>query len=339
MSNDFVAVDLVGDVHGCCEALERLLRKLGYRQQRGVYTHPEARQVIFVGDLLDRGPKIRETVALVKRMCEVGSARMILGNHEYNALRYAQGCREFIKHGESLDIPDRVKQLMSETLNQFTGHLSEWDDMMHWLSSLPLFIEHAHFRVVHACWDQSFIDAYRHVYASTALTPEFLAAAKQSGSFEARMVDRLTRGTNIPLPEGMAMEGKDGFVRRFFRTKFWALSPKTYGDVVFQPDPLPYDLHEQPIHDDHHSDLIFYDSHEVPVFFGHYWLSGRPEPLRKNIACLDYSAVNDGRMTAYRFNGETALNKDHFVWVYQNPHFVTEHDDVEPLTPSNKGQS
>ena len=50
--------DIIGDVHGCADELEELLDKLGYaRDESGVYRHPENRQVIFVGDLADRGPR------------------------------------------------------------------------------------------------------------------------------------------------------------------------------------------------------------------------------------------------------------------------------------------
>jgi len=47
--------DLIGDIHGHADALERLLTKLGYAPRRGCYRHPE-RQAIFLGDFIDRGP-------------------------------------------------------------------------------------------------------------------------------------------------------------------------------------------------------------------------------------------------------------------------------------------
>lgn len=51
--------DLIGDIHGCAQTLERLLERLGYSRQGGVWCHP-TRMVIFLGDLVDRGPGIRE---------------------------------------------------------------------------------------------------------------------------------------------------------------------------------------------------------------------------------------------------------------------------------------
>ena len=56
-------IDLIGDVHGHADELEELLRKLGYSKNDKVYSHPN-RKVLFVGDYIDRGPKIRETLEI-----------------------------------------------------------------------------------------------------------------------------------------------------------------------------------------------------------------------------------------------------------------------------------
>src|SRR5438874_6605964 len=59
--------DIIGDVHGCCDELESLLQQLGYRATtveptsplwgNRAYAHPEGRKAVFVGDLVDRGPR------------------------------------------------------------------------------------------------------------------------------------------------------------------------------------------------------------------------------------------------------------------------------------------
>src|SRR6188508_1521241 len=81
-------LDLIGDIHGCADELAALLAALGYRETRGAWRHPE-RTALFVGDFLDRGPKIRETLALVRAMLEAGTALAVLGNHEWNHFAYA----------------------------------------------------------------------------------------------------------------------------------------------------------------------------------------------------------------------------------------------------------
>lgn len=52
--------DLIGDIHGHADAQQRLLKKLGYSRQNGVYRQPE-RLAMFLCDFIDRGPQIRET--------------------------------------------------------------------------------------------------------------------------------------------------------------------------------------------------------------------------------------------------------------------------------------
>ena len=56
--------DLIGDVHGCALTLEHLLDRLGYHKQGGVWQHA-SRMAVFVGDIIDRGPRIREALHIV----------------------------------------------------------------------------------------------------------------------------------------------------------------------------------------------------------------------------------------------------------------------------------
>ena len=79
--------DVIGDVHGEFDKLVELLAHLGYSESDGVWAHP-SRTAIFVGDLIDRGPKQLETVHLVRAMVESGGAQCILGNHEFNAIAW-----------------------------------------------------------------------------------------------------------------------------------------------------------------------------------------------------------------------------------------------------------
>jgi Calcineurin-like phosphoesterase len=70
------AFDIIGDVHGQFDKLVGLLSRIGYRDTGGTWRHP-SRSVIFVGDLIDRGPKQLATVDLVRAMVEAG-ARMAI---------------------------------------------------------------------------------------------------------------------------------------------------------------------------------------------------------------------------------------------------------------------
>jgi protein phosphatase len=92
--------DIVGDIHGCYDELEQLLAELGYeRAADGPYAHPEGRRAIFVGDLVDRGPRIIDSVRLVKAMVDAGTALCVPGNHDMKLVRKLRGRDVQITHG------------------------------------------------------------------------------------------------------------------------------------------------------------------------------------------------------------------------------------------------
>lgn len=61
--------EFIGDIHGHAEELQKLLLKLDYRKVNGVYIHPTSK-VFFLGDFIDRGPQIKETLALAKALID-----------------------------------------------------------------------------------------------------------------------------------------------------------------------------------------------------------------------------------------------------------------------------
>ena len=69
--------ELIGDIHGHAAALQQLLGKLGYARHKGVYRHSE-RQAIFLGDFFDRGPKIRETLEIVRPMIDAAKSQVTI---------------------------------------------------------------------------------------------------------------------------------------------------------------------------------------------------------------------------------------------------------------------
>ncbi|WP_205742653.1 metallophosphoesterase [Onishia niordana] len=311
MTDNIEGYDLIGDVHGCGATLAALLEKLGYHRRRGVYRHPR-RRVIFLGDLIDRGPRIRLAVTIARRMVEAGEAHIVMGNHEYNALAY---CRRDPDGGFLRPHTPRRNRIIKETLEQYSGHLNEWDDTLAWFMQLPLFLELDGLRVVHACWDQTLIDAFRRDHPDGRIDEAFLCESAVPGTEAFAILDRLTRGSHLTLPNNLEVHSGDGFRRRSFRTHFWAQHPSTYGDVVFQPDNLPDDLELRVLSDNERARLSYYGPDEPPLFIGHYWCEGIPALPTPNVACLDYSAVKFGRLVAYRWSGEARLDADHFVWL------------------------
>lgn len=99
--------DVIGDVHGSASQLEALLQKLGYEAGASdEHRHPD-RQAIFVGDLIDRGSEQLRVLEVVKTMVDGDSARIVMGNHEFNALAYATewppGSGKYLRpHGDQM---------------------------------------------------------------------------------------------------------------------------------------------------------------------------------------------------------------------------------------------
>ncbi|WP_317929157.1 metallophosphoesterase [Halioxenophilus sp. WMMB6] len=316
--NDIPGFDVIGDVHGCAQTLTNLLERMDYRYINGCWRH-RSRIAVFVGDIVDRGPHIREALDVVYSMVDRRAAVCIMGNHEYNAVGYCTPAPPEMGRHYLREHNNHHNRLIAETLEQFAAYPVEWREYIEWFTQLPLFFETDHFRVVHACWDEQLIRSYLNQYHSNYTSIEFITRSVIRDSFEGRVMDRLTRGTDLPLPEGRVITSRDGYQRRFFRTKFWAQAPETYADVVFQPDPLPEDLLHKVLSTEERDRLLFYGHDQRPLFIGHYWLQGTPKPIRSNIACLDYSAVKFGRLAAYRFDREEHLDEGKFVWVYVDP--------------------
>ncbi|TWC42868.1 calcineurin-like phosphoesterase family protein [Pseudomonas sp. SJZ079] len=306
--------DLIGDIHGCARTLERLLDTLGYRIQGGVWRHPQ-RMAIFLGDLVDRGPRIREALHLVRDMVAAGEALCIMGNHEFNALAWSTPAAPGSGHQYVREHTPRHARLIQETLEQFAAYPAEWREFLGWFYELPLFIDAGRFRVVHACWDAGLIESLRAQFADGRISEAFLKASAVPGSFASTALDRLLRGTDMRLPHGLTLTSDEGFTRSHFRTKFWEEDPQTYGDIVFQPDALPTLAAQTPLSELQKAELLKYGADQPLLFVGHYWRRGKPAPIRPNLACLDYSAVLYGKLVAYRLDRETRLDPSKFAWV------------------------
>ncbi|HEX2622017.1 MAG TPA: AAA family ATPase [Phototrophicaceae bacterium] len=104
--------DIIGDVHGCYDELMTLLEQLGYQvdteNMRAI--PPEGRKAIFLGNLVDRGPKIPQVLKLVMSMVEAETALCIPGNHDIKLMRKLRGKNVQITHG----LADSLAQLEAE---------------------------------------------------------------------------------------------------------------------------------------------------------------------------------------------------------------------------------
>ncbi|HTT17658.1 MAG TPA: polynucleotide kinase-phosphatase [Candidatus Sulfotelmatobacter sp.] len=124
--------DIIGDIHGCFDELIDLLKQLGYTvepQSNGEASPsysvkpPEGRKAIFIGDLVDRGPKTPEVLRLVMNMVEAGTALCVPGNHDIKLMRKLRGKDVQITHG----LADSLEQLDKES-PEFRVKVSEFID-------------------------------------------------------------------------------------------------------------------------------------------------------------------------------------------------------------------
>ncbi|HET7204476.1 MAG TPA: metallophosphoesterase [Steroidobacteraceae bacterium] len=138
-------IDVVGDVHGEIDALEDLLRVLGYT---GRGEHAQARRLVFIGDLCDRGPDSPGVIRRVREMVDEGTAQCLLGNHELNVLR---GVRKEANGWFFEDDHDRQRgQYLEARPARDTLARRE---ILEFFTTLPLALERMDLRLVHACWD------------------------------------------------------------------------------------------------------------------------------------------------------------------------------------------
>jgi hypothetical protein len=300
--------DFIGDIHGHAEELEELLQRLGYLKVDNFYAHP-TRKVLFVGDYIDRGPKIRETLKIVKSMVDNNAAIALMGNHEYNAL-----CFHFQETAGGHLRKHLISNIIQhyETLKQFQNRQSEYEMYLEWFKTLPVFYEVDNFRAVHACWDDHHINFLKKTLINNRFTDDLIYQSVKKGTKLNIAIEETLKGKEMRLPKGLSFLDKDGTIRTRTRIKWWEdLSRINYkmlslGDIENLPD--------EEIDSSALESTYFYPREERPVFFGHYWLRGEPTLHRENICCLDYSVAKGGHLLAYRFDDEAILNKDKMLF-------------------------
>lgn len=309
--------DLIGDIHGHADELRALLSALGYEEADGVYKHSE-RQVVFLGDFIDRGPKIRDVLAIARAMVGSGVAMAVMGNHEFNALAFHTENPQ----ASGVSLRPRINKNIRQhaaTISQLND--SELSDALEWFSTLPMWAEiqgpdGAICRAVHACWDESQMECISKAKQQYGgFNSDFLVDATNKGSKLFQAVEIVLKGKEISLPEGYHYYDKEGHKRTEIRAR-WFERPSSgtlYQDYVLQADPIECNIE---MDESTLTSIEPYLPEAPPVFVGHYWLKAeRPERLASNVACIDYSVAKGGYLCAYRWDGEAELKNDKFSWV------------------------
>lgn len=316
--------DLIGDVHGSADKLDGLLDMLGWTTDPGgIRRHEQAdRLAVFVGDLIDRGPDQRSVLTTVRSMVDAGTAQVVMGNHEFNAICFAtidpatgqplrehsdKNCEQHSEFLEQLDEPDR-------------------DDWISWFKTLPLWLDLGDLRVVHACWHDDSIQLLRALGGAESnrlpSDPRIWVRACTKGDPIWQAVEILLKGPEINLARYGLPNFVDGgkHVRGDARAAWWRAGASTVSELIdLGPhmrleDGSPYPgLPDTPCDP---RDRSFAYSDDVPVIYGHHWREWEPtEHLdwTTRTACVDFSAVKGGPLVAYSWQGESVIDPSHYV--------------------------
>ena len=208
------AYDVIGDVHGQRDTLITLLHRLGYSRDNTNWTTPRGRQLVFVGDIVSKGPDPLGCLALAAELVARGLARAVLGNHEINLIHYLEGLRP--------RTPATTRQLQP-TLDQIQAQPEEWSRLRSFILSLPthLTLGDGRLRVVHACWPEESLPEI--------IGEELLQATGPDGAFH-EALQNTVKGPNCPSAPYVDRQGRR---REEDRVRWWESYPADAPFIAF----------------------------------------------------------------------------------------------------------
>ncbi len=307
--------DIIGDIHGHADELESLLEKIGYSSDGT--RHPKRRRLIFLGDFIDRGPKNRRVVEIIRTLIRADMAFAVMGNHEYNAICYHTKAES--------DDSQYLRQHSEKNRNQHHAFLDEYPDIeersqvVRWFQRLPLFLDLDDLRIVHACWDQEAVEFVEDRYENT-LTKEFLQRSVDRGSQEHAVIETLLKGPERSLRAGLTFPDCDGNARTDFRLKWWKEELFTLDDAAILPPGVLAEYRTESLSEHCGEQSVSpYPTTAPPVVFGHYAALSTEESFSSNAACLDYNIIGGESLACLRWNkaekGKKALAEMEIVKV------------------------
>jgi protein phosphatase len=193
--------DIIGDVHGCLEELRQLLARLGYVSRDGTPAHPEGRRVIFLGDLVDRGPSSPEVLRLAMAMAAAGSALCVQGNHEARLVRKLDGREVRMTHG----LAETMAQIAALPETERDGFVAAarafMDDLRshYWLDDGKLVVAHAGLKETMQGRGSAAVRAFALYGETTGETDEFGLPVRCNWAAEYRGKAMVVYG-HVPTP-------------------------------------------------------------------------------------------------------------------------------------------
>ncbi len=194
--------DIIGDVHGCFDELVELIRNLGHAvdETTSSITPAHGRKLIFVGDLVDRGPKIPHVLRLVMNAVASGAALCVPGNHDIKLLRKLRGRDVQITHG----LAESLAQLSNEP-DEFRNEVAKFIDSLvsHYvLDDGKLVVAHAGMKESMQGRGSGAVREFALFGETTGETDEFGLPVRQNWAAEYRGVAMVVYGhTPVPEPE------------------------------------------------------------------------------------------------------------------------------------------
>lgn len=229
-----------------------------------------------------------------------------MGNHELNAIAWhtpdPDHPGEFLRPHLSAKWGDKNGKQHAAFLAEVEDKPALHAEIIDWLLTLPLWLDLAELRVVHACWHRPFMTSLSpQLHEGRYLTRDLMLPATDEPEDEAekdnatpsifKAVEALTKGIEIPLPAGHQFQDKYGIPRDRVRVRWWDENATTYRSAAMLSPAERAALPDLPIPE--HAQIGVGDK---PVFFGHYWLNGTPSPQSDRAVCVDYRAGKGGTL-------------------------------------------
>lgn len=286
--------DFIGDLHGQWKRARALLSRLGYRRRDGIFRHA-GRKAVFLGDILNRGPHVADTVRMVWEMEQAGSALCLLGNHEF----WTWWHERRVRAGLPSFLPQKTLDAIARSRASFGKSGREWERLLRWIERLPVVFNarlpggECAFGV-HACLD--------------------IAAATRIKNNRILAIDALTTNPGVRFYALMSLiEGPAFFPpgsEKAARIRWWlSRLPESMAEAAFTARALPERPSPPPSLRSKLHPLL---PGHPPVFFGHYGFPKPARPILPNAACLDLGAGQGGPVAAYSWSGEQLLLKSRF---------------------------
>jgi hypothetical protein len=253
-------------------------------------------------------------------MVDAGSAKIVLGNHEFNAIAWATPNDEVA--GEYLrphcgEVGERNRGQHEEFLTAVGEDSPKHREYIAWFRSIPLWLDLGGLRLVHACWNTAAMEVLEPLLSvGGSVTDELMVEGSRRGSAAYEAIETVLKGPEIQLPEGFCYLDNRGHCRCRARLRWWDAAASTLRQAAeISPtakscdgNPFP-ELTDTPLGQGVNAPY----TGVVPVLFGHYWRIGAHEVQTTKAACVDYSAGRGQPLVAYRWNeGERDLSADQF---------------------------